>query len=471
MPDDLALSKLTDDEQSVVNALSGRIRTSDADLNRLTLYRDAEQLLKHMGLAVPPELRVFETVINVPGMAVREPVGRQDLKSFERTTKTSASQDAADVSSDTTLQEAWEYNDLGSQSVITHMDVRTYSRAFVSVGENAEDTENPLIISESPLGMGALIDPRKRQLSHVLKLYRDGTSQLGTLYTQSATLDLSRSRNGWGVVERSDHALGVVPIVMFVNQPWVRADESRRRFYPGRSEMADVIGKTDAIARMITNMQVAGETLALPHRWAAGINPKDFFDQNGKPLPVWDAYMTVLRATQNPDAKFGTFATADLDNFNKAVNNMLAWCAAELGLPTRYAGQQSVNPAAEGAIIADEIRLIKRVETMNRFDGDAWAWVMGLRERFRTGEWPARNSIRALWHNPATPTYSQRADAITKMMAGTKPILSREGAWEELGWSEARKARERRFLAEEAVTDPATQAAMAVLNGAGGAGG
>ena len=36
-----------------------------------------------------------------------------------------------------------------------------------------------------------------------------------------------------------------------------------------------------------------------------------------------------------------------------------------LGLPTRYMGQQTVNPAAEGAIVADEIRLIKNVELMN----------------------------------------------------------------------------------------------------------
>lgn len=447
---------LTDDESAIVSQLSAKIRRTDLRLANLEAYRDAEQRLRHMGLAVPPELRMFETVINVPGMAVRETAGRQDLKTFERT-------DTAEA--DRSLLEAWEYNNLGSQSIITHTDARTFGYTFVSVSENEDDPENPLITNESPLGVGVNIDPRRRQLSEMLKLYKDGTTQLATLYLRDATLDLERSKRGWEVVARSDHSLGVLPIVMFVNQPWVRAKESARRLYPGRSEMADVIGKTDAIARMITNMQVAGETLALPHRWASGIDPKEFFDQHGNPLPIWEAYMTVLKATKNPDAKFGSFATADLDNFNAAVNDMLAWCAAELGLPTRYAGQQTVNPAAEGAIIADEIRLIKRVEIMNRFDGDAWSWVMGLRERFKTGEWPARNSIRALWHNPATPTYSQRADAILKLMSGTRPVLSREGAWEEMGWSEARKARERRFLAEEAQSDPEVVLAQKLSGG------
>ena len=125
-----------------------------------------------------------------------------------------------------------------------------------------------------------------------------------------------------------------------------------------------------------------------------------------------------------------------------------------------------MNPATEGAIVADEFRLIKRVELMNRFDGDSWGWVMGLRERFRTGVWPRKNAIRAVWHNPATPTYSQRADAIVKLMSGATPILSREGAWDELGWSEERKARERaNFAKQDAALNP--DAALAAKLAAG----
>ncbi|MDG4869209.1 hypothetical protein P8631_14535, partial [Guyparkeria sp. 1SP6A2] len=111
-------------------------------------------------------------------------------------------------------------------------------------------------------------------------------------------------------------------------------------------------------------------------------------------------------------------------------------------------GQDTVNPASEGAIRADEARLIRNVERMNVYDGDSWAWVMGLRERLRTGEWLPGNEIRALWHDPATPTYSQRADALTKM-AGGVPILSREGVWDELGWDEGRKQQERAYFREQ----------------------
>ena len=91
------------------------------------------------------------------------------------------------------------------------------------------------------------------------------------------------------------------------------------------------------------------------------------------------------------------------------------------------------------------------MERSNSESGTGLGWTLGLAERFRTGEWPHGNRIKVEWHDPATPTVAQRADAIQKM-AGGRQILSREGAWDELGWSEARKAREREnFRQEEAL--------------------
>ena len=54
-------------------------------------YYDGLQRLKHMGMAAPDELlRSFETVVNVPRMAVDEPVRRQQAI-FSPSTVASAS--------------------------------------------------------------------------------------------------------------------------------------------------------------------------------------------------------------------------------------------------------------------------------------------------------------------------------------------------------------------------------------------
>lgn len=447
---DLPLSSLTDDEKALVNLLGRKARREEKELIRLDRYRKAEQRLRHLGIAVPPELRDFETIINVPGMAVDEPVSRQELRAFVRT---SIGDDGVRQElPDDTLRAYWEHNNLDSESTIAHSYARSFGRAFVSVSTNEDEGAPARVTVESPIGFAVDIDKRQRRIKSALRQWRDdgssSTAQQATLYKPGSTLWLERGRNGWGVIDRDDYGLGVLPLVMLVNRPW--AD----RWY-GRSEMADVIPLTDSIARMITNMQVAGETVAIPHRWAAGIASEDFVDADGKPLPAWEAYMTAMRVTANPDAKFGDFTPGNLDNFNAAVNNMLSWCGMQLGLPTRYMGQHTGNPASEGAIISDEIRLIRNVERMNRIDGDAWSWVMSLTEWFTTGVEPTRNSIRAIWHNPATPTYSQRADAIVKLMSTREPLLSRRGAWDEMGWSEERKTRELQYLEQERV-DPLT---------------
>jgi hypothetical protein len=445
----LRASVLSDDEKKAVARLESKIRRDFKRLNTLSNYYEAAQRVEYMGIALPPELAKFGWILNVPRMAVDEPVRRQRIRAFYRI--------GDSTKEDPTLREAWEYNNLASESSLTHKETRIFGRTWVMVGANADDQDHPLITTEDPRNLACDVDARRRVVTQALRKYRDADQKVtfGTLYLPDATIHLQRTVNGWEITDRDDHELGVVPVIGFFNR-------RRSGSWQGTSEMADVMGPTDAIARMVTNMGVASETHAVPSRWAAGVSKGDFVDEHGKMLPVWEAYFTAIRATENQDAKFGQFSASDLKNFHDSVNNMLAWCAAVLGLPTRYAGQASVNPPTEGAIRADEARLITNVEWMNTFDGDSWAWAMGLEERFRTGKWGAPNSIRTLWHDPGTPTYAQTADGAVKLRQ--VGALSIEGIWDELGWDEARKQQEKARLAEEA-TDPVIQSMMDKLSG------
>jgi hypothetical protein len=115
----------------------------------------------------------------------------------------------------------------------------------------------------------------------------------------------------------------------------------------------------------------------------------------------------------------------------------------------RYLGQATANPPSADGIRADEARLVKRAERKQRSFGDSHGWVASLYHRFRTGEWIDGNRIKVEWNDAATPTYSQKVDGVQKLTG--KPILSVEGGWDELGWSDARKDTERGYLrAEEA---------------------
>lgn len=408
-----------------------KLRRQDMKADR---YYEGSQRLEHIGLAVPPELRRFETVINVPRMAVDENEHRLDVKSLML-----PGEDTANAG----LREMWDANNLDSEAALLHKDALTYGRAFTTVGQS-EDSSETLIRVESPRHMHMLIDDWRRRTDAALRLYRDanGRTEKATLYFPNATVWLERENGGrWVEMNRGAHTLGRVPVILFLNN-------RRSGGWTGRSEMADLYGMTDSIARTITNMQVGAETHSLPSKFALGVKKSDFTDANGDPLPKWEAYFTALFATENKDAKIGQLSPSSLSNFHDTVNNLLSWCATVSGLPTRYLGQGAGSPVDDRAIRADEARLVKGVERKQASFGDAWGWTMALANRFQTGEWIEGNRVKVEWHDAGTPTFASKADAIQKLHGGG-PIISREGAWDELGWSEARKDRERDYFKAE----------------------
>ena len=432
------MSLLPLDESKLVDDLSRRLFTSYADDQRFDRYYEGSQRLAHIGLAVPPELRKFETVLNWCRTVVDSVSDRMRMKAFYLPGEDRASE---------ALRESWDYNNLDSESIAHHQEMLILGRGFVSVGANEEDPEFPLIQVENPRELAVDIDHRHRRLRAAVRVMPSendapGTPSNAVLYLPDSTMRLKRDQGRWVVEDRDDHGLGRVPLVMFLN---------RRRVgqWTGVSEMVDAIPLVDAAARSLTNLQLAGETHSVPQKYVLGMSKGDFVDAEGKPIPAWEAYFNAIWANQNKDAKVGQFAASDLSNFHNTVDHYASKLAGLYGLPARYVGITSVNPAAEGAIRAEEARLILNVEKKAALAGDGWGWVMGLVERFRTGEWVSGSRIKTDWFDAGTPTYAQRADALTKMYNSGQGILSREGVWEELGWSEARMERERsRFEAE-----------------------
>ena len=426
------------DESKLVDDLSRRLFTSYGDDQRFDRYYEGSQRLTHIGLAVPPELRKFETVLNWCRTVVDSVSDRMRMKAFYLPGEQQASE---------ALRESWDYNNLDSESIAHHQEMLILGRGFVSVGANEEDPEFPLIQVENPRELAVDIDHRHRRLRAAVRVMPSendapGTPSNAVLYLPDSTMRLKRHQGRWVVEDRDDHGLGRVPLVMFLN---------RRRVgqWTGVSEMVDAIPLVDAAARSLTNLQLAGETHSVPQKYVLGMSKGDFVDADGKPIPAWEAYFNAIWANQNKDAKVGQFAASDLSNFHNTVDHYASKLAGLYGLPARYVGITSVNPAAEGAIRAEEARLILNVEKKAALAGDGWGWVMGLVERFRTGEWVSGSRIKTDWFDAGTPTYAQRADALTKMYNSGQGILSREGVWEELGWSEARMERERsRFEAE-----------------------
>lgn len=425
------VSTLSTDEAALLRVLYTRLQRLRKTHEDLDSYYRGEQRMQTLGLAVPPALRMFEFPLNWPRVTVDTVVQRQHVRSFSL---------PDDPESNDYLSEVWEANNMDSQSILNHLETRVQGHGFVSVGVNEQDREHPLIAVESARSMIAQIDPRTRRITAALRVYFDPMQRAApteaTLYLPDSTIYLERVKGwNWAVNDRNDHDLHRVPVVQFLNRPRVGN-------YLGESEMKDVLRPTDMAARALMDLQVAMETHAVPAKWAIGINTDDFIDsETGQVAQSWKPYFTAYTVTDRKDAKFGQFQASDLTNFKTVIDMLAEQVSAVTGLPMRYFGQNTANPAAEGAIRADEVRLVKNVELKNMTDGDCWADVMALAYRFGKGEWLDGNRIRTDWDDPNTPTFSQKADAIQKLVS--TGILSREGAWDEMGWSQARKDLER----------------------------
>jgi hypothetical protein len=276
-----------------------------------------------------------------------------------------------------------------------------------------------------------------------------------TLYLPDATVWLTGSSQGtrWVEEDRDEHRLGAVPVVPLVN----RGRLTQRN---GVSEIADVLPLTDAAARALTNAQVATEVAAIPQRWVAGMSKGDFADQNGNPLPAWQAYFGAVWATEAADAKFGQFSAADLGNFTKIVDHYAQLVAGMKGLPVRYFGQNTANPPSADAIRSDEARLVKTCERRQQAWSGSWEMVMRLVRRLIDGDWnPDLMQLETQWRDPATPTRAQAADAAVKLHA--EGILPTEAVWEDLGYSAVRREKLReQFQAQRA--DPILSALLPV---------
>jgi hypothetical protein len=436
---------LSDTEVALIEAHRVRLGLYSGPDELNLRYYQGLQRVEQLGMAIPPSMRKFLMIANWCRVVVDTISSRQQLRSFIVPGKDGA---------DPQLREIAAASNLTSHVSMFNTDRMIYGRAFMSVGANETDRSLPLIRVESPREMDAIVDARREVVTSACRFYGwndltqaspvEGGSidaSKTTLYLPNATVWAERNAfQQWVEVDRDDHNLGVVPVVMHLNRrlsgSWV-----------GESQMSDVIPLVDGAARSLTNLQFAQEAHGIPRMFMTGVAKGDFIDADGKPIPQFEAYFDAIHMVSDPQGKVGQLEAADLKNFETALRIYGTQASIVTGFPSRYFGLLTTNPPAEGAIHADESTLTRSVEEQNELVGVTLGWVGALALRFAGEPEVPGNRVQVDWFDPSTPTVSQREDALAKRRAAG--VLSREGYWDELGWSEARKAKEREYLAAE----------------------
>lgn len=419
------------------------LETTQYHYDTLNRYYDGAQHLKQLGLAIPPELKRFTVIVNWPRVVADSRVDRLDMKGFR-------------VGDDERLGEAawrlWQQFGM-AEDQSSYLDFELFGRSFKVVSK-AQDGD-VTIRSVSPEDIITLRSPTDGMIAAAYQRIRDEYDlTIGRiLWTRTRTVHMDA---GWRIIRSTPNEIGMVPVV-----PAFRNWRTREPAYlqwprlQGVSCISDVIDLTDSCARDLTNAQLAQETHAVPQRGVLGATKGDFVDENGNPLPAWDAYFGRVWALQNPNAKTFEFSSAQMTNFTEMVQMYARLCSGSSGLPPNYFGLAADDAASADAIRSREAKLVKSIERDQRALGVQAKETARIAIALLRGVDTTRrfDQCEALWHDPGTPTVAQRADAVTKLYAvqdpAGRPLMPRELAWEELGWSPDKIKRAKALLQEE----------------------
>jgi len=418
----LPLLDLSEDELDVLQFLQAELIVAGPYLQLYDAYYRGEQLVRDLGISIPPQLRGLRTVVGWPGIAVDRVEERLDIEGFRFA-------DAA--SADNGINEIWAANQLDLESQLCHLDALIYGHCYVCAGTGDVEGDLPIITVESPTQVTVLYDARTRSIIAALRMYDlDNTpdtppselERAATLYLPDQTITLmDGEKGGWEVLDRDQHNLGIVPVFRMSNRQRV-AD---RR---GSSDItAPIMSITDAACRRLLGIEVAAEFFGAPQRYILGAAEENFQAADGTPKSAWETYIGRILALERDEEgntpEVGQFAAHDPSSQTAIVDMYARIMSAHTGLPPNYFGYSTDNPASADAIRAGEASLVKKAERRQHSFGSTWARVMRLALWLRDGTPPdPGRRIETVWRNAATPTVAAQTDAAVKLVqAGILP--------------------------------------------------
>ncbi|MGW7350953.1 phage portal protein [Streptomyces sp. NPDC054784] len=458
----LPLLSLSDDEAGIITLLRNDLMEHRFGLELLDAYFNGEQLIRDLGISIPPQLKGLHTVIGWPRIGVESLEARLDLEAFRW----------ADGSDAAPLEEIAEANNLYDESSLAHLDAFTYGREYVTVGTADDPDLPPIITYESPLDMTMIWDARLRVPLYAL---RESTDQLHfglapedklvTLYLPDQTIHAVEDNGGWIVIDRDEHHLGVVPVVRLANR-------QRTADRVGKSEITpEVMSITDAACRRLMGMEVAAEFFGAPQRYILGASESAFQDADGNARSAWETYIGRVLALERDDEgdvpSVGEFSAQDPTGMTRIIDLYARIMASQLSVAPHVLGYNSDNPASADAIrYADNSQIKKGERRIRRFSG-------GHREYMRLAMWMWTGRvpevrIDCVWRNPATPTVAAQVDATVKLVQADILPADSDVTLEMAGFTEDQRRRIRadRQRAAGAATGSGLLDRLAELGGA-----
>jgi len=166
----------------------------------------------------------------------------------------------------------------------------------------------------------------------------------------------------------------------------------------GRSELADVMPLQDGLNKSVTDMLVAMEFMALPQRWVTGLEV-EIDEQTGKPKAPFTPGADRVWAVGAPDAQFGQFQQADLQQFVTVQEAFRVEIARVSRTPLHHLmPTASAFPSGEAMKTAEQ-PLLAKVRDRQIAWGNVWEDVLTL--ALTMSGIPPAGGLTCNWLDPA----------------------------------------------------------------------
>lgn len=363
--------------------------TRDADYELFEDYYNGDHRLSFATKKFESAFGVLfeEFALNVCQSIVDTNVDRLVLSGFDVTSTETGEElpDEQEQVVQAAIAKLFRNNRMDQRSEEVHLEACTTGDGYVVVWPDAEDV--PVIYPQRADWMSVSYDAdRPDRVDWAAKMWVQADKRVRlTVYTRTAIykyISINKSRGGqipkkpdqwqpmritgesWPVANQWD----VVPVFHFANRSKVGE--------MGRSEIRNVVPIQDAINKTAMDMLVAQEFVALPQRWATGVeatlNPI-----TGKMELPFEAAVDRFWGVDDPAASFGQFPSTDVGQLWKNVEGLMIVSAVTSRTPIHYVVKSGDFPSGESLKTAESGFLMK-VRKQSRSFGNSWEDVFAL---------------------------------------------------------------------------------------------
>lgn len=397
-----------------------------------SIYFDTKNPLKDLGISIPPQLRNVETALGWPAKGVNVLARRCNFDDFVVPGQADDAFGLARIQSENGLDV------LIPQGITSSL---VHATAFLTTTRGDVQSGEPEILQtvRSALSGTGIWDARRRGLSSFLAIIdadKDDTPTHFVMYLPDRILTMLKVGSSWRVFQQRN-PLNKVPVEPMVYQP-----ELERPF--GHSRISrTVMSLTDQAVRAMLRAEVSAEFYSSPQRWLMGADEASFENADGSTVNKWQAIMgrfLAIGADEDGNKpEVGQFPQMSMEPHLAHLRQIAQNFASDQNLPISSLGIVQDNPASAEAIFAAKEELVVEAEGANRVFGTALVKSALNAIMLRDGLTEPTDEmfrLRAKFRDPATPSKSSAADAVTKQVAAFPWMAESDVALEQLGYDE-----------------------------------